>query len=300
MNRNPRPIKLKDISFRKTKTFTDEEKHTIIEFYNTHTMYETCLKFFVQPGAIKRWTDPKYKEQQRITALKYKNNWTDEQKEKRKQYRQNRYKQQKELEKAYQKQYNETHVEYLQYRRRIWYNKHKNDPILYEQMREKSRKLEQKWSKTPIYKLKSHIRSYVTRCFQINDISKLQSSVEYIGCSINELKEHIEMQFLKDMSWDNIGIWHIDHIIPLAIISDKYDLEEQAKFLCNYENLQPMWGYENNIKHDKILFENKLQSIRTCRNDVLHYIEVKFKKPYFQCTHKEIIHELQIITNVKQ
>jgi len=39
--------------------------------------------------------------------------------------------------------------------------------------------------------------------------------MEYVGCTIEEFKAHIEAQFKEGMSWDNHGKWHIDHIIPL-------------------------------------------------------------------------------------
>jgi hypothetical protein len=53
------------------------------------------------------------------------------------------------------------------------------------------------------------------------------------------------------MTWDNYGLWHIDHIRPC----NSFDLskaEEQAKCF-NYINLQPLWAIENLEKSDKIL-----------------------------------------------
>ena len=45
---------------------------------------------------------------------------------------------------------------------------------------------------------------------------KAGSAVLDLGCSIQELKRHLERQFAAGMSWDNYGEWHIDHIRPLA------------------------------------------------------------------------------------
>lgn len=72
-------------------------------------------------------------------------------------------------------------------------------------------------------------------------------TMELIGCSISELKIHLESKFLKDMTWDNYGRngWHIDHIIPCATF-DLTKPEEQKKCF-HYTNLQPLWG-EDNIK----------------------------------------------------
>jgi len=87
---------------------------------------------------------------------------------------------------------------------------------------------------------------------------KSGSAIDDLGCSIVELKEHIERQFYlnketgEEMTWDNYGLigWHIDHIIPLA----SFDLTDREQLLkaCNYTNLQPMWAKENISKGAKI------------------------------------------------
>lgn len=70
-------------------------------------------------------------------------------------------------------------------------------------------------------------------------------SIDYLGCSIEEFKVHIESQFKENMTWDNwtnFG-WHIDHIIPLASV----DLSIQANLekVCHFSNLRPLWWNEN-------------------------------------------------------
>lgn len=75
---------------------------------------------------------------------------------------------------------------------------------------------------------------------------------EYIGCTQEELKSHLEKQFTEGMSWDNWGIgedkWNIDHIIPLASAKT----EEEITKLCHFTNLQPMWCIDNIRKGGKI------------------------------------------------
>jgi len=79
---------------------------------------------------------------------------------------------------------------------------------------------------------------------------KSYSSVTELGCSINELRNHLESKFLDNMSWDNYGKWHIDHISPLS----KFDLTKPDEFkkACHYSNLQPLWALDNIKKSNKI------------------------------------------------
>ena len=50
------------------------------------------------------------------------------------------------------------------------------------------------------------------------------------------------------MSWENKGIWDIDHRRPCA----SFDLtNEEEKYMCfHWTNLQPMWHVENMEKGD--------------------------------------------------
>ena len=80
-------------------------------------------------------------------------------------------------------------------------------------------------------------------------------TIEYVGCSIEDLRTHLENQFEKEaercghpISWENQGEWHIDHIKPCA--SFNLDLEEERHKCFHYTNLQPMWGPDNMSKHD--------------------------------------------------
>jgi len=72
----------------------------------------------------------------------------------------------------------------------------------------------------------------------------------YIGCSVECLKNHLESQFKKGMSWQNYGRngWVIDHIIPCS----KFDFSrnDHIKMCFHYSNLQPLWALENIKKSD--------------------------------------------------
>ena len=71
---------------------------------------------------------------------------------------------------------------------------------------------------------------------------------EYLGCSWVELRIHLENQFKDEMSWDNYGDWHVDHIIPLASAQTKDEIIK----LCHYSNLQPLWAFDNLSKGAKM------------------------------------------------
>jgi hypothetical protein len=72
------------------------------------------------------------------------------------------------------------------------------------------------------------------------------SAVRDLGCTIAELKAHLERQFQPGMTWENYGDWHIDHKRPLT----SFDLTDRRQFLraCHYTNLQPLWAEQNLAK----------------------------------------------------
>lgn len=80
--------------------------------------------------------------------------------------------------------------------------------------------------------------------------SKQSSALTLLGCTINELKIHLEKKFVKGMNWKNYGKWHIDHIKPCCSF-DLTDLEQQ-KICFHYTNLQPLWAKDNIRKSGKI------------------------------------------------
>jgi hypothetical protein len=82
----------------------------------------------------------------------------------------------------------------------------------------------------------------------IKENRKSKHTIELLGCSVEQLKQHLEQQFKPGMNWQNHGKWHIDHIKPCASF-DLSKLEEQKKCF-HYSNLQPLWAEENLKKRD--------------------------------------------------
>jgi hypothetical protein len=90
------------------------------------------------------------------------------------------------------------------------------------------------------FKIRDKLR---TRLYQAIKFNKGGSAVKDLGCSIEELKKHIESQFTEGMNWDNYGEWHIDHIVPLSFF--KLDNPIELRSACHYTNLQPLWATDN-------------------------------------------------------
>ncbi len=75
---------------------------------------------------------------------------------------------------------------------------------------------------------------------------------EYLGCSVETLKEHLESHFTVGMSWENRGPrgWHLDHFMPLLgevngeFLFD-FSLDDELKVAGHFKNLRPLWGTDN-------------------------------------------------------
>ena len=70
-------------------------------------------------------------------------------------------------------------------------------------------------------------------------------TVDVIGCSFNELKDHLESKFTDGMTWDMLmaGKIHIDHIVPICLFD--FDDINQLKVAFNWRNTQPLWKKDN-------------------------------------------------------
>ena len=98
------------------------------------------------------------------------------------------------------------------------------------------------------YRLSDILRSRLKIALKNN--AKKGKTLDYLGCSIVEFKNYLELKFLSGMSWENQGsVWHIDHIKPLA----KFDLSKEEEIIkaCHYTNLQPLLAFENLSKGAK-------------------------------------------------
>jgi hypothetical protein len=122
---------------------------------------------------------------------------------------------------------------------------YKNKPKkrkLYSETKEKQKEYRRKrMANDPLYKLKSRIRNLICNSFKKNGMVKKDKSFGILGCTPEFFIDYIQSKFSEGMTIENHGLWHLDHIIPLASVTD---VETLIK-LNHYTNLQPLWAVDN-------------------------------------------------------
>jgi hypothetical protein len=147
-----------------------------------------------------------------------------------------------------QNEYNKKNKERIDKYRKIFKENYK------EKARYNSRKYKKRKRNDPLFVLSNKVGCMMRDALvRKNRYKKEKHSVEYLGCSVQFLKEHLEKQWDKTMSWNNYGKypngWDIDHIIPL---SSAKTLEELIPLL-HYKNLQPLNSkYNREVKRDRL------------------------------------------------
>ena len=99
------------------------------------------------------------------------------------------------------------------------------------------------------HRLAGSLRARLRAAIKANKATKSFRTMELVGCTIKELKIHLESKFLKGMNWKNYGKWHIDHHTPVVEFNLS-KIEEQKKCF-HYSNLQPLWATQNLRKGTK-------------------------------------------------
>ncbi len=105
-----------------------------------------------------------------------------------------------------------------------------------------------KWQKKarlerPEFVVKTRLRCRLRAIVDRGVGKKINGVLSLIGCTLPELRQHIENQFIDGMCWARIKEIHIDHIRPCADF-DLMNLEEQQRCF-HYSNLQPLWKMDN-------------------------------------------------------
>jgi len=92
-----------------------------------------------------------------------------------------------------------------------------------------------------LFKLKHNLRVRIKEYMKSKNIKTINNTFDFVGCTPEVLRQHLESKFDGNMTWGNYGEWEIDHKVPL---SQGTTVEELYK-LNYYCNLQPMWKRDN-------------------------------------------------------
>jgi hypothetical protein len=166
----------------------------------------------------------------------YNKKWKEDNKEKISAYNKEYAQKNAQTIKANKKNWNLKNAEQVKENKKNWIKKNKESVTTYNRLYTES-----KYKNDPIFKLKMIERTRIL--VGLKGKRKHTSTPKLLGCNFAELKIHLEKQFKDGMKWSNMGLWHIDHIKPLA----SFDLtdEEQQKQAFHYTNQQPLWAIDN-------------------------------------------------------
>lgn len=203
-------------------------------------------------------------------------------KEKMTEYNKKYWQETKEEQKDKKKLWRENNKEYVKEKHKEWRDNNKEyikqkDKEYKEKNKDKIKKTHNEWLRKNYLDMKTNpdrkdefIRHKIKsntgrRIREILGSAKSERCMHYVGCSLDQLRNHLESQFVDDMMWENYGIeWHIDHIIPCNAFA--LENEEQLKACFYYKNLQPLWAVDNIVKSDTFVkedYDNYMTFFRT-------------------------------------
>tara|TARA_Y100001963_G_scaffold9555_1_gene12267 strand:- start:4711 stop:5598 length:888 start_codon:yes stop_codon:yes gene_type:complete len=198
--------------------------------------------------------DPEHKERQRKYQREYWKNASPEAKEKHKNKCRKWQRANPKKVKAWLKAWKEKNPEKI-----AEYSNNYDRNEYYRKNAEKIKKdRRDRYHSDPAFKMIIVQRNRIKRFLAMTNIKQLSKTDELLGCSPQELIDHLKSQFKPGMTLENHGKgkgkWNVDHIIPLDFFKKNFDLTdlEVQKKAFHYTNLQPMWGDENIIKSNKL------------------------------------------------
>jgi len=217
-----------------------EEIDKILKMYNeelfgSHTISQktgiskpTILKILKENGVImgpsgrrniggKKVADKKWRDKNKDYMCNKSKNWYEQNKEHRKQYL---------------KEYREKNIDKIRETK-------KN----YEKIRKAT---------DPIYKLISNFRTAIYQVLKENKVQKKGHYFDILKYSPENLVGHLESKFKDNMTWDNYGEWHVDHIKPISSFQITEIGDKEFMSCWSLDNLQPLWNNDNIRKSNKL------------------------------------------------
>ena len=134
---------------------------------------------------------------------------------------------------------------------REYFNEYcKNNP---EKMKEKYKKRYEIIKSNSKLKLSKAISSSIRHSLKNSKNSNHWERL--VNFTLKDLMTHLEKLFKPEMSFNNHGMWHIDHRQPISSFSFTSYEDEEFKKCWALENLQPLWASENISKGNRIIIK---------------------------------------------
>ena len=141
------------------------------------------------------------------------------------------------------------------------YEKNRNERLKYANEYRKNNKdkinkyINKRYKEDHKFRLNTIMSGGINRSLKYRNLSKNGEHWEtLIINNLQEIIEHLEKNFLPDMTWKNYGKdWHIHHIIPKVFFNFTSTDDVEFKYMWSIDNLQPMWAKDNEEKSDKMM-----------------------------------------------
>jgi len=155
------------------------------------------------------------------------------------------------------KEWRDANPELMAKYKRDWYERNKPEPKPRVYIRKpKAEKVaaaneyfRERRKRDPLFKLSAYTRNMLRRVLRATGDVKKGSTRDILGYGADELKAHIESLFQPGMTWENYGDWHIDHKIPISLMT-LFGVTE-PELINALSNLQPMWAIDNLVKGNR-------------------------------------------------
>ena len=161
------------------------------------------------------------------------------------------------------KKWRDSNKEYMSNKSKTWYEQNKEHRKQYlkeyrENNVDKIRQIKRDYERNrkardPLYKLISNFRTAIYQVLKESNVEKNKHYFDILQYTPEELITHLENKFTDKMSWDNYGDWHVDHKLPITHFNIQEMGDEEFMRCWSLDNLQPMWGFDNIFKSNKIL-----------------------------------------------
>ena len=97
-------------------------------------------------------------------------------------------------------------------------------------------------------KEKEKIKKSIHSSLGKNSYKSSSIAAKYLGVDKQTFMLHISSLFREEMNWDKRSEFELDHVVPMS----EAKTSEDIKKLWHYTNLQPLWGWENNLKSNRL------------------------------------------------